>query len=263
MNKFSSQDSASSFPDGPDHSTRSADLPRLELSADDVHVWLAKLDDYSADSLKLLLREDELLRAARFHFEKDRNHFVVARAWLRKLLGAYLGVSPREPGFSYAEKGKPALEDGQGSSLSFNLAHSGGMAIYAFSRHREIGVDLEFIREDLAGEKIAERFFSEREIDDLKSLPPELRKRAFFDCWTRKEAYIKARGDGLSMPLNEFDVSFVPGSDASLLRNHKEPEEVNRWMMQQVEAPEGYVAALVAEGQDWQLKNFTMDQFPK
>ena len=247
---------------GFDNSTRSADFPRLQLSADDVHVWLAKLDDYPVDSLKCLLAEEELTRADRFHFERDRNHFVVARGWLRKLLAAYLGVSPRELGFSYAEKGKPALEESQRSSLSFNLAHSGGMAIYAFSHHREIGVDLEFIREDLADEKIAERFFSEREIADLKNLPAELRKRAFFDCWTRKEAYIKARGDGLSMPLDEFDVSFVPGSGAALLRNHKEPEEVNRWMMQAVEVPEGYVAALVASGQDWQLKSFTVDQFP-
>jgi 4'-phosphopantetheinyl transferase len=248
---------------GLDPSTRSADFPRLQLSADDIHVWLAKLDDYSADSLKLLLGEDELTRAARFHFEKDRNHYIVARAWLRKLLAAYQGVNPRELGFSYAEKGKPALKESQRSLLSFNLAHSGGMAIYAFSRNREIGVDLELIREDLADEKIAERFFSEREIGDLRSLPAELRKRAFFDCWTRKEAYIKARGDGLSMPLDEFDVSFVPGSGAALLRNHKDPTEVARWSMKSLTVPDGYVAALVAEGQDWQLKNFAIDQFPE
>jgi 4'-phosphopantetheinyl transferase len=260
--KFSSQDAATSDPVGLDHSTGSADVPRLQLSADEIHVWLAKLDDFSADSLKLLLAEDELTRAARFHFETDRNHYVVARAWLRKLLAAYLGVSSRELRFSYAEKGKPALEESQRSSLRFNLAHSGGMAIYAFSRDREIGVDLEFIREDLADEKIAERFFSEREINDLKSLPAELRKRAFFDCWTRKEAYINARGEGLSMPLDEFDVAFVPGTTAALLRNHKDPEEVSRWMMQVVEVPEGYVAALVASGQDWQLQSFTVDQFP-
>lgn len=262
MVKSSSQDTASSVP-GLDHSARTADFPRLELSADDVHVWLAKLDDFSVDSLKLLLREDELTRAAPFHFEKDRNHFIVARAWLRKLLAAYLGVGPRELRFSYAEKGKPAQEESQRSSLSFNLAHSGGMAIYAFSHHREIGVDLEFMREDLADEKIAERFFSAREIEDLRSLPAELRKRAFFDCWTRKEAYIKARGDGLSMSLDEFDVSFVPGSDAALLRNYKNPTEVARWSMKSLTVPEGYVAALVAEGQDWKLKSFAVDQFPE
>jgi 4'-phosphopantetheinyl transferase len=260
--KFSSQDTASSDPGGLDHSSRSAVSPRLQLSADNIHVWLAKLDDYSADGLKPLLAEDELNRAARFHFEKDRNHFVVARAWLRKLLAAYLGISPGDLRFSYAEKGKPTLEESQRSSLSFNLAHSGGMAIYAFSRNRELGVDLEFIREDLADEKIAERFFSEREINDLRSLPAEQRQRAFFDCWTRKEAYIKARGEGLSMPLDEFDVAFLPGSTAALLRNHKNPEEVNRWMMRAVEVPEGYVAALVASGRDWQLKSFTVDQFP-
>ena len=155
------------------------------------------------------------------------------------------------------------MEESQHSSLSFNLAHSGGMAIYAFSRHREIGVDLEFIREDLADEKIAERFFSECEVADLRSLPAELRKRGFFDCWTRKEAYIKARGEGLSMPLDEFDVAFVPGEVAALLRNHKDQAEVTRWSMKSLTVPDGYVAALVAEGQDWQLKSFTVEQFPR
>jgi 4'-phosphopantetheinyl transferase len=247
---------------GSNNSTVSPVTPRLELAADEVHVWLAKLDDYAADGLKQLLREDELSRAARFHFDKNRNHYIVARAWLRKLLSAYLGVGAGELRFSYADKGKPSLDESQRGSLDFNLAHSQGMALYAFSRAREVGVDLEFIREDLADEKIAERFFSEREIDDLRNVPAELRKQAFFDCWTRKEAYIKARGEGLSMPLAEFDVSLAPGAVAALLRNHKEPDEVTRWSMQVVDVPEGYVAALVAEGQGWRLQKFDVEEFP-
>lgn len=233
----------------------------LELRADEVHVWLATLDDYAPDSLKPLLAADELTRAARFHFDKDRNHYTVARGWLRKLLAAYLGVSAAELRFSYAEKGKPALDGIHHDSLNFNLAHSHGMAIYAFTRGRELGIDLELIREDLADEKIAERFFSQNEINVLTGLPAAQRKQAFFDCWTRKEAYIKARGEGLSLPLDEFDVSLGPGEVAALLWNHKDPAEVTRWSMRSIAVPAGYVAALVAEGHDWQLKTFTVDQF--
>ena len=261
MIKLSSEDSAGIISAG-DDSARSPVIPPLKLGADEVHVWLVNLDDYAPDDLKLLLTDDEVSRASRFHFDKDRNHFIVARAWLRKLLGAYTGLAAGELRFAYAEKGKPSLEGSRRGALSFNLAHSHGLAIYAFSRARDLGVDLEFVREDLGDEKIAERFFSRREIQDLKSLPAELRRQAFFDCWTRKEAYIKARGEGLSMPLDEFDVSLMPGEAAVLLRNHKEPEEVSRWSMKSLEVPEGYVAALVAEGQDWQLQSFIVDQFP-
>ncbi|MGH9874027.1 MAG: 4'-phosphopantetheinyl transferase family protein [Pyrinomonadaceae bacterium] len=259
MIKDSSENTAGSTPVELDDST--VTLP-LNLAADEVHVWLAKLDDYPADDLKLLLSEDERSRAARFRFDKDRNHYVVARALLRKLLAAYLNVGAGELQFSYAEKGKPALDESQRTSLNFNVAHSYGLAIYAFACNREVGVDLEFIREDLANEDIAERFFSQAEIDSLRELPAQLRKQAFFDCWTRKEAYIKARGDGLSMPLDEFDVSLRPGEAAALLRNHKKPNEVTRWSMQSLCVPDGYVAALVVSGHSWELKQFRLDQLP-
>ncbi|MDQ2937386.1 MAG: 4'-phosphopantetheinyl transferase superfamily protein [Acidobacteriota bacterium] len=234
------------------------DLPlhSLTLSEDEVHVWHAALDDRLADRLKLILSEDEISRANRFHFAKDRNHYIVARGLLRRLLAAYLGVSSAELQFLYADKGKPYLKETHRGSINFNLAHSGDMAIYAFSRGRELGVDLELMREDLAGEKIAERFFSRREISSLRSLPVELRKQAFFNCWTRKEAYIKARGEGLSMPLDEFDVSLAPREPAALLKNYKDSGEVSRWTMQSISVAPGYVAALVVEGQDWRLKKF-------
>ena len=230
----------------------------LALGADEVHVWHAHLDEHDADSLKLLLTPDESSRADRFHFAKDRNHFVVARGLLRKLLGKYAGVSPGQLRFTYAEKGKPSLAEPQGSLLQFNLAHSHGRAIYAFSIDREVGVDLELRRADFAGDQIAERFFSAAEVAVFATLPVELKQQAFFDCWTRKEAYIKARGDGLSLPLDEFDVSFAPGAEAALLRNHKEPDEITRWTMRSIPAPDGYAAALVVEGQGWKLKTFTV-----
>jgi 4'-phosphopantetheinyl transferase len=249
-----------SLDDSPDDSLATLPLP---LPADEVHVWLAKLDDYPADSFKVMLAADELARAARFHFDRDRNHFIVARALLRKLLAAYLDIGAGELQISYAEKGKPSLEKSGRGSLKFNVAHSHGLGIYAFSWNREVGIDLEFIREDLADEKIAERFFSPSEIHSLRDLPAELRKQAFFNCWTRKEAYIKARGEGLSIPLDEFDVSLRPGEEAALLRNHKDPGEVTRWSMQSVAVPAGYVGALVAQGQDWRLKTFSLNQLPR
>jgi len=233
-------------------------IPRLKLDADEVHVWLADLNQ-PAEKLKPLLAADEIARAERFHFEKDRNHYIVARALLRKLLAVYLCTNTAELRFDYAENGKPSLEGIQNNLLNFNLAHSHGKAIYAFSRGRELGVDLEFIRQDFGGEEIAERFFSQCEIAALRNVPAELTKQAFFNCWTRKEAYIKARGEGLSMPLDVFDVSLVPGEAAAMLRNHKDPAEVARWSMQSVCVPPGYVAALVVEGHYWKLRRFRLD----
>jgi len=233
---------------------------RLKLAPAELHLWQATLNDRLAESLEGVLSAEEISRADRFHFAKDRTAFVAARGLLRTLLSVYLQTNPEELRFSYAEKGKPFLEEGQQGAIKFNLAHSHGMAICAFAHRREVGVDLEYIREELADEKIAERFFSVSEIEMLKSVPAELRKRAFFNCWTRKEAYIKARGEGLSMPLDEFDVSLTPGEPAALLRNHKEPQEVRRWTMRDIPAPSGYVAALVVEGNDCRLKSSRLEE---
>jgi 4'-phosphopantetheinyl transferase len=232
---------------------------RLKLTSNDVHLWQASLDKRLADSVGHHLSADEISRADRFHFAKDRTHFVAARGLLRSLLSAYLGISSEDLRFSYAEKGKPSLQKGQQSAISFNLAHSHGMAVYAFSHAREVGIDLEYMREDVANEDIAERFFSRREIKSLAAVPAELRKQAFFNCWTRKEAYIKARGEGLSMPLDEFDVSLKPEEPAALLANHKDPAEVTRWSMQSVPVPAGYVAALCVEGFDWRLRSLVLE----
>lgn len=256
LTKFSIEDSASL------DSIANNNLPlhSLKLEADEVHLWGFNLEQQSPDNLKLFLSDDEILRASRFHFTKDRNHFIAARGLLRKLLAAYLGVSPADLKVLYGEKGKPYVAAIPDISINFNLAHSHDLVIYAFSQGRELGVDVEYIRVNLADDQIAERFFSPREINALRALPFELRKQAFFNCWTRKEAYIKARGEGLSMPLDEFDVSLAPGEPAVLLNNYKDAGEVSRWGMQSVSVPEGYVAALVVEGHDWSLKSFGLDQ---
>jgi 4'-phosphopantetheinyl transferase len=255
--KDSSEDSANPIRVDPNHLPD----PFPTLSAPEVHLWRANLNDHAAGSLRPLLAADEISRADRFHFDKDRNHYIVARGLLRRLLGSYLNTPAAELSFSYAEKGKPFLAKGRYGAINFNLAHSHGLAVYAFSIERELGVDLEFIKEDFGGEKLAERFFSSGEIAVLRTVSAELKNEAFFNCWTRKEAYIKARGEGLSMPLDQFEVSLAPGDAAALLCNHQEPGETTRWSMQSVEMPDGYVAALVAEGHNWHLKTFVLDQF--
>jgi 4'-phosphopantetheinyl transferase len=127
------------------------------------------------------------------------------------------------------------------------------VALYAVARGREIGIDLEFMRCDLEVEEIAERFFSRRETATLRALPTDLRKYAFFLCWTRKEAYIKARGEGLSLPLNQFDVSLIPGEPAALLSAQPDSDEALRWSLHEMTIASGYVAALAVEGRGWSL----------
>jgi 4'-phosphopantetheinyl transferase len=235
-------------------------FPGLALDAAEVHLWQASLDGRPADIFESFLSTDELARANRFHFAEDRTHFVVARGLLRNLLAAYLGIGCAELRFSYGAKGKPfLLLDGR-PQINFNLSHAHGRAAFAFSRGRELGVDLEYVKEDFEAELIATRFFSRSEVSALRTVPAELRNQAFFNCWTRKEAYIKARGEGLSMPLDEFDVSLRPDEPAALLNNYREKREVERWSMKAIPAPEDYVGALVVEGHDWQLKSFSLEK---
>jgi 4'-phosphopantetheinyl transferase len=127
------------------------------------------------------------------------------------------------------------------------------VALYAVTRAREVGIDVELIRSDLKIEQIAERFFSHHEIATLRALPTELRQSAFFRCWTRKEAYIKATGKGLSLPLDQFEVSLTPGEPAALLSTQPDPNEAQRWSLRELTPAPGYAAALAVEGHGWCL----------
>lgn len=229
----------------------------LALTDDSIHVWRTSLDLSPAhlQRLQQTLAPDEANRAARFHFERDRRHFIVARGVLRDILSRYLGTEPGQLRFSYTEYGKPALLGAPGrETLNFNVSHSHGMALYAVTRGREIGVDIEHIREDFECEQIAERFFSSQENEVLRALPAEVKHVAFFNCWTRKEAYIKAIGEGLSHPLDQFDVSLAPDEPAALLNTRGNPQEARRWTIQALFPSSGYVAALAAEGSGWQIR---------
>lgn len=229
---------------------------RPYLPDDEVHVWRGLLDQPQPrlELLFLTLTPDEKERAARFYFSKDRDHFIAARGLLRSILGDYLSLEPGRLRFFYNRYGKPRLSEDAGRGLRFNLSHSHGLALLAIARRRELGVDVERIRPEVAGEEIAERFFSPREVAMLRSLPADLQPEAFFNCWTRKEAYIKARGKGLSLPLDEFDVSLAPGEPAAILEDRSRPPQLSSWSMVEL-APQGeYKAALVVEGNRWRLR---------
>jgi 4'-phosphopantetheinyl transferase len=201
-----------------------------------------------------ILAADEQARAERFHFAKDRAHFIVARGVLRAILGCTLKRMPGCLSFRYGAHGKPALAgDSDGNSIRFSVSHSHGIALYAVTRGREVGIDVERIRFDLAVAEIAERFFSQREVATLRALPAELQRQTFFRCWTLKEAYIKARGEGLSLPLDQFDVSLTAGDPDTVLRIERDPTEASRWSLQELASAPGYAAALAVEGHGWRL----------
>lgn len=210
-----------------------------------MHVWRLTLDR-PVQTLRDLLQPDELTRADRFYFEKDRKHFTVARGFLRRLLGRYLQTDPRELQFSYGAWGKPSLGgEFRESRLRFNMSHSHGLALYAITEAREIGVDVEHMRADFATDDIAQRFFSVFEFGRLCELPDDDRVAGFFRCWTRKEAYIKATGRGMSQPLDGFDVTLGSGADVALLRTDDYSHA--RWQLIDIEVGGDYAGALAVE----------------
>jgi len=227
---------------------------QLELKPWDVHIWRTSLDQPPeiVERFRQLLSIDELTKADRYHFEKDRRHFTVARGVLREVLSRYLGVSPGELVFSYSEHGKPELASAIGRQFKFNLAHSGGVALYAFTTVGEVGIDVEFIRPEFTGDEIARRYFSATEVDSLSRLPAVARHYAFFNCWTRKEAFIKAKGLGLSLGLDQFDVTLTPGEPAALLRTGWNEAEAARWSLRTIEVGDQFAGAIALEAHDWE-----------
>jgi len=221
------------------------------LGKNEVHIWRAYLNQPPAivRSLSKILTPDEQQRASKFRFLKDRDHFVLARGALREILSRYLNIESYKIGFIYNAYGKPGLSrEFDNEPLRFNVAHSHEIAVYAITYGSALGIDVEFIREDLDGLKIAERFFADCEISMLRGLPSGAQTSAFFNCWTRKEAFIKALGEGLSHPLDHFVVSLIPGDPAQLIKTYRDPEAISRWSLVDIALDPGYVAALAVEG---------------
>ncbi|MGH8772735.1 MAG: 4'-phosphopantetheinyl transferase family protein [Burkholderiales bacterium] len=195
-----------------------------------------------------LLSDAERQRANRFALDRDRRRVIVARAPLRELLAARLGVEPETVELTYGAHGKPALARRFAElDLRFNISHSGELAVYAFAAGREIGIDVKKTRILRDADDIAARFFSRREIETYHALEPRDRPQGFFNCWTRKEAFVKALGDGLSHPLDRFDVSLAPGKPAKILRVESTPGDHCGWRMESFCPASGLVAAVVIE----------------
>lgn len=225
----------------------------LDLQPHQVGVWRIALDlpTASVKRLESHLSADESQRAARFHFPADRERYITAHGCLRDVLARYLSCAPSKMNFFVNNYGKPALG---GHQLEFNLSHSGDFALIAVTRERKVGIDVERIRSGLELESIASRYFSLGEVTELMALPLEQREPAFFNCWTRKEAYIKAQGLGLALPLDSFDVSLIPHEPAVLRATRPDVQEASHWTLVSLDVNSNYTAALAVEDRDPQIR---------
>src|SRR5437588_6651734 len=231
----------------------------LRLLAREVHVWLAALEPNPTD--RALLSAEEQERAERFRFEKDQIQYTAGRAFLRTIVSRYLQVPPQELRFRYNGYGKPYLADEFASSkLQFNLAHSRGLALYAVALNIEVGVDIERIRPEFATSEIAQRFFAPEEVKVLLALDPAILKSAFFDCWTRKEAFIKGRGIGLSLALDQFVVAFGPGVTPELLSAGNDSQASREWTIRNLSPAQDYAGAVAAQSPNIELRLWRFDQ---
>jgi 4'-phosphopantetheinyl transferase len=232
------------------------------LAAGEVHVWSVRLDPSAAEVERLgrSLSPDEWERANRFRFDRHRRQYVVGRGALRALLGAYAGRAPEAVRFTYGHRGKPFLEpplaDPAAGTLHFNLSNSDELALVGFVLGPEIGVDVEFLRSMPDCEQISERFFSESERVVLRGIPFPAKEETFFNCWTRKEAYLKAVGEGLAAPLDSFDVTLAPGEAPRMLTLEGDAERAARWFFHHLRPAESYIGAVAIDGGEWAVKTF-------
>ncbi len=224
--------------------------PRRLPDLDGIELWLVEGTGTEPERSHLydLLSDDERARASRFKVEDIRNSFIVSRGFLRTILGDALGIAPESISFGEGEHGKPFLEDAHATSdIQFNVSHSGDVFLYAVSRGRTVGVDVEKKKKDVSVEKLARRYFAAGEARSLiEETPSEERLDSFYRCWTRKEAYLKAKGTGLTTKLHAFQVTFLPGAPPAMLHTEVEGEDPATWKVFDVPVPDGYVAALVA-----------------
>lgn len=210
--------------------------------------------------MERFLSPDELARAKRFVVCSAREHYTTARAVLRNILARYVSATPADLRFSYSEHGKPGLAH-PANSVRFNVSHSHELAVYAVTTGQPVGIDVEYLyrRAIVDRLKIAHRFFSDREYNALASLPPYRRDQAFLACWTRKEAFVKAIGHGLSCPLDQFDVTVDPGEPAELLATRWDVFDAQRWSMQGIDPGPDYIGAVVVKNNDVRLSYWQWD----
>jgi len=231
-------------------------LVYTRLNSQEVHIWQIQPGDLN---LPDILSEEERQRAARFAFEKDRRFFAACRSALRMLLGRYLEKRGEDIQFVYSPRGKPMVSSA--TDLRFNVSHSGGLALFAFTRGCELGVDVEKIRGVPEIDNIARRFFCAEECSELLAMTPDEKPAAFFRCWTRKEAYIKATGDGLSAPLDRFRVTFEADEATRFVHINDSREEAARWTLQNLGVDSPFVGALAYVGSPKEVSYLRSDAF--
>jgi len=217
------------------------------LDGDQIHVWSVVLSDFDGElpQFQAMLSSVERMKAERFRFSKDSNHYVIRRGILRVILGRYLEHRPSEIDFCYGPFGKPEIKgDLAGGGLNFNDSHSGDLAVYAVTRACPLGVDVEKLRPVPDFEEIASRFFTPREAETLIGLPSERQMEAFFACWTRKEAFLKATGEGIGEGLAKVEVTLTPGEEAEILRIAGESQAQTEWQLRSFSPVPGYLAAV-------------------
>jgi 4'-phosphopantetheinyl transferase len=221
------------------------------LQCDEVHLWRAFLDaDLRLPPVETDLSSDELNRAARLAFPRDRYRLTARRQILRDILGKYLRRAASQVSFIYESEGKPEVSlTASDPPIRFNVSHSHGLAMYAIALHREIGLDIEAIRPDVPFRELASQFFTCTEMSEFQSIPDDKQSEAFFRWWSRKEAYVKAVGRGLSLPLNSFDVSVSPEAPAYL-----HSRDSGRWTIRDFQPEDGYAGAVVVEGKEFTLQ---------
>jgi 4'-phosphopantetheinyl transferase len=232
------------------------------LAENQVDIWQIPISGQGGvERHRQLLSHDEVQRADAFHFEKHRRRYIAGRAAMRQILGIYTGIASKELVFSYGEKGKPELAgELKRPEIKFNLSNSQDIAVLAVAQNLTVGIDIEWINPEFATDEVARRFFAAGEVRRLQSLPVAERSDAFFACWTRKEAYIKALGEGLSVPLDSFEVAFGPGVPAALLQVRVNPGEVERWSLYDIAVTQGFRSAIIVEGKGHRLRHMQWEE---
>lgn len=217
-----------------------------------IHIWKIEYSDFSGDESVLLkvLTDDELKRADKFHYKIDRKRYTVTKAFLKIILSKILSVNPVEIRFALNAHGKPKLI--KPADVHFNISHSGNMGMIAVTDVAAIGVDVERYRERMTAGKAAKRFFSEKEVADFLELPEDQKLKGFFNCWTRKEAFIKALGLGLAMPLRDFDVTLKPGEKVKLTDIRKINETATDWTLKPIPLEIEYAAAFAIKSKSFE-----------
>lgn len=219
----------------------------------EIHIWVIDLiqPDSNYLNFKKLLNEEEISKLDQYIFNSDKRRYIVSHGFLKEIIGKYLDINPHDISFKKSSLGKPCLEETlKPINFEFSLAHSGELAIYALTKRRKVGVDIEYIRRKIDYMKIALKFFTKREKDILDSLGKDQKKMAFFNCWTRKEAFIKAFNEKL-LDFQDFEVTIIPNNAPQIIDVQGYPMESKRWSMMSFSPAESYIGTLVGEGRNW------------